>query len=256
MARTPKVLPERNEVGVEYPLNDAFISNLASICRTYIRREIQNHDAVLSIPNDRFLALFAKDEDRQRCREAPAFFGIASERLFETKVPGREITHEVTFRYMNSEPGGCGYRLPSYASNGPVMGTLAAAEFCMRVDEVRAIHQDICRRWATVYGMVTTLNRICRSVTDILANFPALEVLVRDSTPLTGYLRSRRAAVSRITKMPPEMRAEYIEATRTVTRTTLMSLKPEQNSSGTWLMDAELTMMWPSWWRSLHCRWV
>ena len=251
MARTKikKPTPALNYRGVPYPFDEDFMRSLGYVIAGFVRRHQDMTETTIRMSSEEILHAFVEPEHRAMCREAPSFYlgsAFSSEFTFSLALPSSEIgtTLPVT---MNCESPKVA--LPKYVTRGPLHFN-DGPRTRIRMGEAVRDGLFIKSEWMRVYCMVSTLNYLCKSVGDILANFPALELLAKDSDMLRSYLLGKNEPVRHVTKIPVELRAEYKEVTRTVTRTTLLSPVMSTVREGLWTLHVrDVRVAKPEWYK-------
>ncbi len=222
--KLPKPVIPRNAAGFPYPLSEAFMCNLAGAIGNRMEREQHQLQARFYLTTQQVIDMFIKEEDRAMCRSAPNLLLHAyPTRKFETvvhPVHGGNALHLEVKHYYDEDNERERVVMPCYVTRGPLLND-DGYMFRLRSVEVASITTEINRRWKEVYAFISTLNCICRSVADILANFPALQALADTSYSLRNYIDNNLGTVGRVTRMPPELRAAYKDVTRSVTRVML-----------------------------------
>lgn len=265
--KAPKPAKQYNLCGVEYPLNEGFMGSLSYRLSELALREYQNDDTFKLFTNEEVLAYFVNPEDRDMCRiaprflrisEAPVSFGWVANRYVhapQTAVPyesaevtqGVEVQHQrvpFSMNNVNHKKPVPTLLLPKYVADGP--RGWEGDKFARMMWAAYDRNVEIASEFSRINMLVSTLNDICHSVGDILANFPALEVLMRDQSAM-----SNASPVMRPTKMPIPLREAWRLATRTITRVGLMDLSArEMNFTDMWVLRFSVEIQQPEWMRS------
>lgn len=247
MARQPKFrpIPTYNHHGVEYPLSENFMSMLASVVRDRMTDEITNADMVMLYTPEQMAEIFINPHDMDYCKRAVPFLSSVqwtSGFMSEIAMPEGPHPNTLTFRarYHGHRPP---IALPSYVRNGP-QNNVVGEVFRLRLREVMLFHRFVATNWINLYAYVSTLNHRCTSLGDVLANFPALEILCRGNNTLMSEVRSAKPA--RVVTKFTEFRDVYRDAMRTAHRP-MLTQRVVRDVSGMWEVTADIDTELPEW---------
>jgi len=230
--RTPTPPKQYNDVGVEYPLSEFFMGCLGIRLNTLAAREYHNSEEFTVFTNDQMLAGFVNDCDRDICRIGPTFFRRSHDRnsMFSfhasrmlTVDPDTQwvpTSAEFTFSNVNARRPDPTILLPRYVEQGTRRDPVGD-RFMGNLWRMHDRRYEIHTEYERINMLVSTLNRICKSVGDILAQFPVLPLLVNDMTASMALQGAQPP--QRPTKMPPDLKLPWRLATRTVTRIGLLN---------------------------------
>lgn len=247
--RKPTPIKEYNERGVKYPLNDTFMSMLASVVRDHMTDEIAAAEMYMHYTPDQMAEIFINPHDMEFCKRAVQFFSSSVQwtNSFQSEimVPDFGVGNLITFRarYQGQRPP---VPMPSYVSNGP-QDNAAGEVFRLRLREVTKFQRFVADNWLKLYAYVSTLNHRCVSLGDVLANFPGLVTVCRPRAPATNVLRSAKPARN-VTKFP-EFREVYKDVMRTAHRP-ILTHKVYRDSTGLWEITSDIDTHWPEWFRT------
>ena len=253
--RKPKVEKHYNSRFVEYPLNEAFMTSLSYEINRQITQEVMRNDGILQFTSQQVLDAFVLECDHAMAKSAMTFFishvwprQFTFDNFYTAALVSEDTggivsslkRYPATLKYIGNHAP---LALPAYVTHGPV-NNLFGETARDRIRDSYRLQEGVAARWLTVYAMVSTLNHICSTVSDIIANFPALEVLCRP-TSMSAFFKNLKP-VNMPTKMPPELRAVYKEATRTVNRLTLVDDRVHIPDN-VWVVDFDVPFSWPDW---------
>lgn len=253
--RKPRPVKARNHIGVIYPFDENQMHHISSALTAMRNREIELLPDPCHLNTEELVANFINAEDRDRCRAAPEFFihnvhdhMLAFDfRMHVQVAPDVEHHPMCSYVYKRTSTYDTPLFLPKYVRSGLSEDHPLGNRIKEHIAQVCAIWDD----YENINRLLSTLNSICRSVSDIVAIFPLLEVIGRAGGYTLRAALQDTQPVMRPTKMPYEMRDAWKRAVRTITRNQLLPNPTGRSLAGMWaLVFPTVISQQPEWFMS------
>lgn len=239
--KVPKPPKQYNNRGYEYPLSEGYMEELDRVISRCVTQEANSANIIPVINNEEFLRYFVRPEDYELCMNLSERFFASPSRVFSFPLYLDDDLNaiEVRVRYVTGTI--VPVAVPQYAATGP-RNTVEASAFREHLVACFLKQHQIFHAWREVYCYISTLNSLCTSLADMLANFPALELLMKE----TNRIPPERKTPFTLTKLPVELRQRYNDCTRTVTRRALLT-PVDVSVHDRWVLDTNHTYQRPEW---------